>query len=342
MRARSWSTLATGLVVAVAVATVAGACDGSSAAIDAGAIDVAAMRDAGTDAAPAEADADTPLDGGDADAAADAGARFDGGTRYGTPAALGTLAAVLPETSGIAASRTHPGVFWLENDSGNPADIFAVDRSATLLATIHLMGAMNTDWEDLSIHEGAAGDELYVPDIGDNLARMTNGVMGRAGIRVYRLAEPDASLGDATIAPERFDFQYPDRPYDCEAFFVDHRTGDLYFVTKEAPPAEIFVARAPLDSSATTTLEHVGTMDFDTATAADMSRDSARIVVRGYGSIQVYPLGSDGDVAASLTSSFITAMPAAAAEAIAFEPDGYGLYTVPEGVGATLFFIPSE
>jgi len=334
------------LAAALAIAVAVGACDDSSVAIDAGAIDAAAtdgatVRDAGTDAARVERDGAAPLDTGVPDAGADAGVR-DGGTRYGTPVALGTLAGVLPETSGIVASRTHPDVFWVENDSGNPADIYAVDRSATLLATVHLMGATNADWEDLSIHEGASGDDLYVADVGDNAARMTDGVMGRAGIRVYRLAEPDPSLGDATIAPERFDFTYPVRPYDCEAFFVDHRSGDLYFVTKEAVPAEIFVARAPLSAGATTTLEHVGTIDLDTATAADMSRDSARIVVRGYGAIRVYPVAPGADVATAFTSPFITAMPAAAAEAIAFEADGYGLYTVPEGVGATLFFIPSE
>jgi hypothetical protein len=64
------------------------------------------------------------------------------GPSYGTPRPLGELTGV-PETSGIVASRDHAGVFWIHNDSGNPAEIYAIDASARVLATLALEGATN-------------------------------------------------------------------------------------------------------------------------------------------------------------------------------------------------------
>lgn len=263
------------------------------------------------------------------------------GTRYGRPMQVGTLpAAELPETSGIVASRTQPGVFWVENDSGNPADIFAINAMGMRLATIHLTGATNIDWEDISIDRRNGVDEIYIADTGDNLARETDGAMGRPNVRIYRIAEPVAAMGDGSAMPERFEFTYPMRPYDCEAVFVDHRNGDVYFVTKENSPAEVFVARAPLNSNRSTELTHVGTIDLPIATAADMSTDSTRVVVRGYGEVQVFSLAPNATVASVFSTPYVSAMPAAAAEAIAFEHNGYGLYTVPEGNAARLYYLP--
>src|SRR4051794_6987818 len=40
----------------------------------------------------------------------------------------------ITESSGLAASRKHPGVFWTHNDSGNGPYIFAITRDGHLLA----------------------------------------------------------------------------------------------------------------------------------------------------------------------------------------------------------------
>jgi hypothetical protein len=309
----------------LALALVLAACGTPATVVD------AARSDAG------------PADAGSSDAgSSDAASMVDAGARYGAPVIVGMLPATgLPEISGIVASRAQPGVFWVENDSGNPNQIFAIDATGALLSTLTLASATNVDWEDISIDRRDGVEELYVADTGDNAARTTDGASGRANVRIFRLPEPDAAAGDATVTPERFDFTYPDRPYDCEAVFVDHRTGDVYFVTKETSPAEVFVARAPLDASASTLLTHVGTIDVSLATAADMSTDGARIVVRGYALVHVYPVDGS-DVAASFASPFLTAMSGSAAEAIAFEHDGYGMYTVAEGDAARLYYLPSE
>lgn len=274
------------------------------------------------------------------------GAASDGpiGTMYAaTGTLLGHVGAGLDEVSGIAVSRAHPGVYWVHNDSGDTPRFFAINDEGETLATISVSGATSEDWEDMVITGGEGGDVLYLANTGDNEARETSGESGRAYVQLYRVAEPDPTAGDATIEAERFDFEYPERPYDCESVFVDHATGDVYFVTKEATPAEVFVARAPLTNAERTTLEHVGTVNEAIATAADQSRDGTRIVIRGYATVHVYVRAADESPIDSLMrGEFVSAPPSAAAEAIAFEANGYGLYTVPEGAEAPLYFIPWE
>ena len=286
------------------------------------------------------------LDAASADAGSDAAridaARSDAGAAYGPAMRLGALPSVLPETSGLVASRAHAGVLWAENDSGNPPNAFAVDETGALLATITLTGATNVDWEDIALAPGASGDDLYLADVGDNAARTSGGTSGRASIRLYRLAEPDPSLGDQSLAAETIELRYPAAPHDCEAVFVDPTTGDAWLVTKEDTGlAHVMVARAPLSTSAPTTLEDVGTLDLVLATAADVRRDRSAVVVRGYGEVRVYDVVG-GDFVAALGSPTWTRAPSGApAEAIAFASNDRDLFTAPEGALAALFRIPA-
>lgn len=302
------------------------------------------MADATLDDATATPDSHTndgaTVDEGVAEdaAAQDAGAMF----AYRSSTVLGHVGEGLDEISGIVASRTYPGIFWVHNDSGDTPRFFAIDSTAATVATINVSGATSQDWEDISITAGESGDVIYLANTGDNGARDTDGASGREFVELYRVEEPDPNAGDATISSERFEIAYPDRPHDCEAVFVDHPTGDVYFVTKEnAAPAVVFVARAPLTTATHNVLENVGTFNLALATAADESRDGMRIAVRGYVSIGVYVRGEGESVIDTLSNvSFLSAPFSSTAEAVCFEPNGYSLYTIAEGAGASLFSIP--
>src|SRR4051812_49239849 len=76
----------------------------------------------------------------------------------------------ITEASGIAASRLNPNVLWTHNDSGNPAQIFAMTSTGATLGSYTLTGAGNTDWEDISIGPGPLANTqyIYVADTGDN------------------------------------------------------------------------------------------------------------------------------------------------------------------------------
>ena len=271
----------------------------------------------------------------DADAGPDAG-----GPRYAVPEAVGRLpASGLPELSGLVASRSHADLLWAVNDSGNPAVLHALDLRGARRGTYTVEGASNVDWEDLALDVAADGARLYVADVGDNAARETDGASGRAAVQLYRVAEPDPAAGDATLRAERIDLVYPDRPFDCEAVFVDPRSGDVYLVTKSSSPAPVFVARAPLAPGTTVTLSPAGVIDLALATAADMSGDGTRVVVRGYRLVRAWTVPPAATLDTLFSRPFVAAMAGSAAEAIAFERDGYGLYTVAEGDAATLYHL---
>src|SRR5262245_318230 len=115
--------------------------------------------------------------------------------------------AVLPdelrESSGLAISRTQPGVLWSHDDSGDGPNLYAIDMSARLLAEFKLEGADARDWEDISAGPcpavmapqtaGARSECLYVADTGDN-----NQV--RPDVAIYIVVEPSVGASGAASA----------------------------------------------------------------------------------------------------------------------------------------------
>src|ERR1700749_359141 len=63
------------------------------------------------------------------------------------------------EVSGIVASRQWPGIFWVQNDSGDEPRIYPVDRHGRLKKSARIAdapgvligGVINSDWEDIAV-----------------------------------------------------------------------------------------------------------------------------------------------------------------------------------------------
>src|SRR6185503_14763457 len=80
--------------------------------------------------------------------------------------------AELDEISGMSQSRGNPNIFWVHNDSGDQARVYAVNRKGVLVGTYLLDGASAVDWEDMAMGPAPGGRSyLYLADIGDNSAR---------------------------------------------------------------------------------------------------------------------------------------------------------------------------
>jgi hypothetical protein len=147
---------------------------------------------------------------------------------------LGILPAELNESSGLAISRSQPGVLWSHNDSGDSPTIYAIDQSGRLLATVPIAGAAALDWEDMSSGPcpssvAAAASEicLYMADIGDN-------ERSRTSVTVYVVVEPilDRAVMKQPAAKARsFRYRYPAGPDDSEAIAV-LANRDVTIVTK--------------------------------------------------------------------------------------------------------------
>ncbi|HKR58234.1 MAG TPA: hypothetical protein VJS64_00770, partial [Pyrinomonadaceae bacterium] len=76
----------------------------------------------------------------------------------------------IKESSGIAASRNHPGIYWTHNDSGDGPFIYAFDIRGDSRGVWRVTGASAEDWEDMAAGPGprAGTNYLYLGDIGDN------------------------------------------------------------------------------------------------------------------------------------------------------------------------------
>ena len=217
-------------------------------------------------------------------------------------------AKAVPESSGIVASRKYPGVFWTHNDSGNAAEIFAVDKSGKLLARYEV-DEENQDWEDIAIDDAG---HLYIGDVGNNNE-------SRKHAFVYRLDEPDpakgtpAGRGEKLKATATWKLKYPggrDGRFDSEALFVWKGRGYLISKLLTLRYATIYgfdldPQRQPSkkkkkddedgDPTETLTLEPVAEIPIRyPVTGADISADGTRLAVLTVGG--PYVLRIDGDV----------------------------------------------
>jgi hypothetical protein len=264
------------------------------------------------------------------------------------PSSLGAVAvAALSEASGIAASRRAPGVLYTHNDSGHPAEVFAVSEAGAHVATLAFAGALAHDWEDIAIGPGPddSPNWLYVADIGDDPEapwRETI-VVERALEPVLDATEPALSL---TVEFDSLYLRYPDGPHNAETLLVDPASGDLYLVTKEAERARVYVARSPLESEDVTELDFVTELSFGDdgaetglVTGGDFSANGRWLVLRTESTARLWHRGDGVELETALGDD-PCAVPVGGefqGEAIGFAADGASYFTLGEGASPELF-----
>ncbi|MER7882063.1 WD40 repeat domain-containing protein [Streptomyces fimicarius] len=223
----------------------------------------------------------------------------------------------ITESSGLAASRAHPGVYWTHNDSDDGPYVFAVDsRTGKTLATITMRGVGEPrDVEGISI--GPDGD-IYVGDIGDNLDGSWDHVW------IYRFPEPK-QLRDATVTAVQYDVKYADGARNAEALMVHPKTGRVYIASKNEDGGGLYEGPAKLTAGSTNVFRRVGEVPWVTDGA--FSPDGTRLALRSYFSAREYAfengrLGADRPVAAPFQRQ---------AESVTYTADGTALMFGSEG-----------
>jgi hypothetical protein len=238
-------------------------------------------------------------------------AHLEQGARYSARVleVLGTLPAELNESSGLAISRSQPGVLWSHNDSGDAPTIYAFDQSGRLLATVPIAGAEAREWEDMSsgpcpasFSAGASETCLYLADTGDN-DRV------RTSLAVYVVVEPvlDRSVTKQPAAKARsFRYRYPAGPDDSEAIAVlpdgdvtivsKGRTGTIEFfrlsaenVARAITSGEVLTAE-PAGNSGIKPDDRIGRQ----ITGAAVSPDGNTLAIRTYNEVFFYSPVTDG------------------------------------------------
>ena len=179
----------------------------------------------------------------------------------------------ITESSGLAASHLHPGIYWTHNDSNDGPYIYAVD-SATgkTVARVTLSGVGKPrDVEAISI---GPDNQIYVGDIGDNLGGTWPYVW------IYQLPEP-RRLVDQTVRATQYVVKYTDGARNAESLVVDPKTGRPYIIDKNEDGGHLYEGPAKLSPSGTNYFKPVATVDL-WATDAAISPDDKQLAVRGY------------------------------------------------------------
>ena len=260
----------------------------------------------------------------------------------------------LGEVSGMAASRRHADVLWVQDDGGNAAELYAVDGRGTLLARARVEGVANTDWEDLAAFGLDGRHYLLIADTGDN-----GGL--RRTLQLHVIEEP-ATLEDTTLRPAwSVAFRWPDGARDCEAAFVDAAAGKVLLISKKRHPPELF--ELPLRAPAGTTVvaRRLGTLAgvpradaqslrdrpraarlVGQVTAVDLSPDGRTLAVLTYQDVLFYPRKAGESWAQAVARKpRIEPLPALLpqAEALAWSANGAGLYASGEFLPAPIFWL---
>ncbi|MGH7537818.1 MAG: hypothetical protein ACREMF_04225 [Gemmatimonadales bacterium] len=136
------------------------------------------------------------------------------------------------ESSGVAVSRTHSGLLWTLNDSGDGPFLYATDARGRDRGMLRVAGAEAVDWEDLALGPcpRQRGDCLYIGDTGNNELR-------RGSVRIYAVPEPDPpgtalDTGRVTKTALVLTVRYRSGPDDVEALYVSPRDSAVYLVSK--------------------------------------------------------------------------------------------------------------
>ena len=247
----------------------------------------------------------------------------------------------IDEASGISSSKNNSHLVWVHNDSGDLPKIYGVGMDGSHLGSLRLKGIIARDWEDMCVGPGPQKniDYLYVGDIGDNFSKFKKK-------KIHRFKEPIIDLKvdlPFDLKIKDFDtivFTYPDGNRDAEALMIDPITKDLYVLSKRESLVSIYRLPFPQSVSKVIEAEKVGSFEVspeksyrhsDQITAADISPDGKRIIIKTYYDI-IMINNFDNNIASAFSSKQIKLdyIPESGGEAVCWSWDQSGYYTISE------------
>ena len=236
--------------------------------------------------------------------------------------------------SGMGASRSYPGLLWIENDHnpGGNNDVYLYDTTGTERAAFSVTGATNRDWTDMSI---AAG-----PDSGTNyfyLANIGNSNALNEDSYIYRFPEPNTPLTStgeiqgATAAVDRISFIYPNGPRDAETILVDPQSKDIYIFDKYNLANVYYLPYPQSTDTVITAKEIITNMPFDgPIRSGGIAPNRSEIILKSYTSIYRFTINPGQSILSALatnTPSNIPYLGEYQGEAMCYTPDGNAFWT---------------
>ena len=246
----------------------------------------------------------------------------------------------IKESSGLVASRCNDDVFWTHNDSGNGNFIYAINNEGKNVGTWQVLGAKNTDWEDIATLKNKAGEcFLYIGDIGNNSRK-------RSELTIFKVKEPSVKKQItsskkrplSTEKAEAIKFSYPQLRRDAETLLIHPETEDLYILTKRFSGAAGVYKLSDYKIGQTNSLKQVATLSVPALpngllTGGEISPDGSRIILCDYynGYEIVLPKNAENfDEIWKDEASIIELGTREQGEAICYSVDGEAIYATSE------------
>ena len=190
----------------------------------------------------------------------------------------------MKEISGIVASRKNPGVYWVHNDSGADASIYAINANGEYLSKVYVEEVAPKDIEDISIGKCEAGENcLILADTGNNKGN-------RSKLQILTVPEPKLNLEEGfkshNYYAKKTYFRYKDwYKYDSEAMAYNYQDGSIYLIRKDGGEKHSLfkLKRNPFQiEEAQYLCDLKGLKDSHLVTAMDLHRDRHAMLVRSY------------------------------------------------------------
>lgn len=238
----------------------------------------------------------------------------------------------LDEISGIAASISNPGCFWVHNDSGDEARVFLIDSTGRIIAKVNIEGIAHRDWEDITVGPGPIDGVtyLYIGEIGDNKARYNQK-------SIFRFEEPvfnpqNLNQTQAISGVDVINFKYKDGARDAETLMIDPLTKDLFIVSKREDSVQVYALPFPQSLTETILVTREMKLPFALAVAGDISADGNEILIKNYQKVYYFKREPGETVLAALAKDAqeLPYIVEQQGEAISWLRNGKGYVTVSE------------
>jgi hypothetical protein len=233
------------------------------------------------------------------------------------------------EVSGIAESWISKGMFYVEEDSGNPNQIQLTNSQCSVGAVFQIGNVTNRDWEDIVVSKGPDVNKtyIYLADIGDNKSQY-------ASKFIYRFEEPIPALQQNVNVISTFDMlemELPDGPLNAEAIMVDPITRDFYLISKDNTTS-VYVAPYPQAVGKKIQMKKIAILPFSKITSAGISPDGNELVIKTTSFICYWHKSKEESIAALLKTQprLISYTIEQQGEGFSFASDGSGYYTISE------------
>ena len=233
---------------------------------------------------------------------------------------------VIDEASGIADSYRNPGYLWVNQDSRQPTELYLLSHKGKLAKKIFIKNVANRDWEEVGVSNGpdAGKKYIYIGEVGDNVNAYSN-------YALYRFPEP-ASDVDTVEQVDKIAFIYPDGPHDCEAFFVEPVSKDIYLITKRDVPSKVYRLAYPQSINSMNTAEYIADLPYNGVVATAYSETKKELLIKTYGNIYFYKHSSGQPIADLVKKPQVTLsyQVEPQGEAMCFAIDDSGFFTLSE------------